>query len=150
MLEDFQVAKNKLDGILNRYKELNELLSDNEIINNQNSFKLYSKELAQIDEISQDYQVFLTKLQEYNDAVELRNSETDQEMKALATEEITILKEDCELRKQDLKYRLIPQDPMASKNIIVEIRAGTGGDEGAFCRRTLPIQAVMPKLKIGA
>ena len=46
---------------------------------------------------------FLTKLQEYNDAVELRNSETDQEMKALATEEITILKEDCELRKQDLK-----------------------------------------------
>ena len=61
MLEDFQVAKNKLDGILNRYKELNELLSDNEIINNQNSFKLYSKELAQIDEISQDYQVFLNK-----------------------------------------------------------------------------------------
>ncbi len=132
MLDDFQGAINKLDSILKRFEELNFLLSDPDVLNNQNQYKSLTKEISQIEEISSEYKIFKSYIQQYNEAISIKNTEKDPDLKAMAFEESESLKEKIEQMKISLKYILIPKDPMASKNIIVEIRAGTGGEEAAL------------------
>lgn len=132
MLSDFQNAINKLDSIEKRYEELNEKLSDMEVIKDQNLFKKLSKELSQIEETVHVYRNLKDLIQQYEDSKALLNEETDPEMKAMAKEEIESLSGEIEELQAKLKILLIPPDPLADKNIIVEIRAGTGGDEATL------------------
>lgn len=132
MLEDFQGAISKLDSILKRYEEINFSLSDPDILNNQNKYKSLNKELSLIEEVTSEYIKFKEMIKQYEDALSLRETESDPELKAMALEESLSLKPQIEELKQALKYLLIPKDPIASKNIIVEIRAGTGGEEAAL------------------
>lgn len=132
MHSDFQNAINKLDTFDNRYEELNEKLSDMEVIKDQNLFKKLSKELSQIEETVMVYRNFKNLVKEYDDSKVLLDEETDPEMKAMAKEEIESLTAEIEILKGRLKVLLIPPDPLADKNIIVEIRAGTGGDEATL------------------
>jgi peptide chain release factor 1 len=132
MLEDFQSAIKKLDSIKNRYQELNEILSDIKVINDHNLFRELSKELASIEETVFFYRDLNKNIEELKGAKELLKTENDSEMKELAEEEIETLENKISVLKEKLKLRLIPPDPLANKNIIVEIRAGTGGEEAAL------------------
>lgn len=132
MLSDFKNAMGKLETFDKRFEELNEKLSDISVINDQNLFKNLSKELSQIEETVYVYRDFREKLKQYDESKTLLSEETDSEMKDMIKEEINTLTGDIESLKGRLKVLLIPPDPLADKNIIVEIRAGTGGDEASL------------------
>ncbi|HOS32475.1 MAG TPA: peptide chain release factor 1 [Spirochaetota bacterium] len=124
----------KLENIRKRYKELIVKLSDMEVINDQNLYKELSKEMSNIEDISKKYDEYDSLLKNYQGASEIIKSESDCDMIDMAKEEVADIENKFEKVKDELKFLLVPPDPLADKNIIVEIRAGTGGDEAAiFC-----------------
>ncbi len=132
ILEDFSNSLNRLKDIENRYQFLSAELSKPDITENQTLFKKYSKDMSDIEDLALTYKDFCSKVTQYNDSIEMISAETDPELKEMAKEEANSLKETIEEMKKDLKVKLIPPDPLAGRNIIVEIRAGTGGEEAAL------------------
>ena len=122
----------RLDKILERYNKLNELVADPEVLAKMDEWKAYSKELADMQETVEKYLEYKKVLKEQEDAKELLELETDKEMRDLANEEIYALKERLEEIIGELKILLIPKDPNDDKNVIMEIRAGTGGEEASL------------------
>ncbi|MCX7121414.1 MAG: peptide chain release factor 1 [Gammaproteobacteria bacterium] len=123
--------KHKLSTLSNRFTEISALLSDPDIINQQNKFRDLSKEYAQLEEIVKCFSHY-----EQNEkgmiAAEQMLTENDAEMQALAQEELSTLKESqADLEKQ-LQLLLLPKDPNDDRNVFLEIRAGTGGHEAAL------------------
>jgi peptide chain release factor 1 len=119
----------KLETIEKRYLELEKLLSSPEIINDREKFQIYSKEfvdLRDLYEITQDYK---KTLKEIEDAQQLCE---DEEMKELAGIELKELEEKKEKLEKEIEIKLLPKDPLDEKNIIMEIRGGTGGEEAAL------------------
>lgn len=123
--------KLKLMTLSNRYREISALLSDAEVINNQNKFRDLSREYAQLEEIVQCFSHY-----EKNEAgiiaAQQMIAENDPEMQALAQEELTELKASQETLQKRLEVLLLPKDPNDERNVFLEIRAGTGGDEAAI------------------
>src|SRR5690606_14326853 len=121
----------KLDRLKERYEEVSALLSEAEIINNQNKFRELSKEYAELEPVVQGYQGYLQLLANIEEAKQLL-VEGDADMKEMAAEEL----KDCEARLEpmqlELQKLLLPRDPNDEKNCYLEIRAGTGGDEAAI------------------
>ena len=120
---------NKLDGIADRYEELEGLMSQPEVINDQNEFRSLSREYAQLEDVVKTYREYR---QVMDDIEAAREMETDPEMQEMAAEEIasgTQRQDELEFALQRL---LLPRDPHDSSNIFLEIRAGTGGDEAAI------------------
>lgn len=132
MLDDFKMAIDKLEKIENRYNEINELLSDMEIINDQNKYKEFSKELSNIEETVLLFKSFKETIDQFKQNEILLKEEKDNDILEMAKEEKAELSKNIEQMKFQLKRNLIPPDPMADKNIIVEIRAGTGGEEASL------------------
>ena len=122
----------KLDGILERYEKLNELLLDPTVISNIDEYKMYAKELSGLEETVEKYK----ELKRYREEKELAEQsyelESDLDMKDLLYEEVKELKGKIETAEAELKILLIPKDPDDDKNVIVEIRAGAGGEEAAL------------------
>ena len=119
----------KLDGIADRYEELEGLLSQPEVINDQNQFRSYSQEYAQLEGVVRSHREYRQVLADIDAAKEMQ---ADPEMKELATEELnqtTVRRDELEI---DLQKLLLPKDPHDDSNIFLEIRAGTGGDEAAI------------------
>lgn len=107
------------------------MLSDPEIINNQNRFRTYSKEYAQLQPVAETFQSYEDTLA----AVESANQlllESDPELKTLAEDELTVLKPKIDTLEEALKILLLPKDPNDEKNVFLEVRAGTGGHEAAI------------------
>ncbi len=121
----------KLKSIEEKYEKLSGELSKKEIVSNPELFKKYSKEFKELGDIVELYRRLKTVEKEIKDAEELRDG-GDPEMKELASQEIKTLSEEKERLLSDIKKLLIPKDPMEGKNIIVEIRAGVGGEEAAL------------------
>ena len=121
----------KLKSIEKRYETLSKELSKKEIISNPELFKKYSREFKELGDIVELYRRLKTVEREIEEAEELKNG-SDPEMKELAVSEIKELSEEKEKLIKDIKKLLVPKDPMEGKNIIVEIRAGVGGDEAAL------------------
>ena len=119
----------KLQTIAARHEELAALLSDADVIANQQKFRDYSKEYAQIEPVVKAFQRYQTALESIENAEELLK---DEEMRAMAEEELKHAKQDEEQLEQDLQLLLLPPDPDDERNIYLEIRAGTGGDEAAL------------------
>jgi len=122
----------KLEKILERYEKLNELVSDPEIIARMDEWKKYTKELADLTETAEKYSEYKKATSEQE---ELKNSlatETDKEMKSLIEEEIKSNKEKIEKITAELRILLLPKDPNDDKNVIMEIRAGAGGEEASL------------------
>ena len=120
---------NKLDGITDRYEELEGLMSQPDIINDQNKFRNLSQEYAQLEEVVKAHREYR---QVINDIDAAREMESDPEMREMAAEEIALgtrRRDELELSLQKL---LLPKDPHDHSNIFLEIRAGTGGDEAAI------------------
>lgn len=122
----------KLDFILEKYEELTEKVSDPEVINNQAVWQKHAKEMGELEPIVNQYKDYKKAKEELTDAKEMLEESSDQEMKELAKMEISQLEETIEEQESELKVLLLPKDPNDDKNVILEIRAGTGGDEAAL------------------
>ncbi len=121
----------KLESIEKRYEELSKSLSQKEVISNTELYKKYSKEFKELGDIVELYRKLKTVNKELKEAEDLAKSD-DPEMKELAKQEIDDLTSEKEKILSDIKKLLLPKDPMEGRNIIMEIRAGVGGDEAAL------------------
>ncbi len=124
----------KLEMVEKRYDELTNLISDPQVISNQEEWRKLMKEHAEIEEIVLKYREYKKVKNEMNDAEELLK---DPEMKELAEQEYYENKEKLPKIEEELKVLLIPKDPDDDKNIICEIRGGAGGEEAALFAGTL-------------
>ena len=121
----------KLTTMRARYQQLGLLLSSAEVIQNQNDYQRYAKERAQLEPIVHYFEQYQTCDTSINDTQALLQ-ESDAEMKVLAEEELSALETQKATIIATLQKQLIPQDPNDTRNIFLEIRAGTGGDEAAL------------------
>ncbi len=121
----------KLDFITEKYDELARKVSDPEIINNQPVWQKHIKEMGEMEPIVKKYTEYKKAKTELADAKELLEM-GDDEMRELAKMEIGELEEKIETAEEELKVLLLPKDPNDEKNVILETRAGTGGDEAAL------------------
>ena len=123
----------KLDFILEKYEELSMTVSDPEVIANQSLWQQKIKELGEMEPIVTKYKEY-KKVQEDLAATEemLNELGSDDEMRDMAKEELAELKEKSEKLTEELKIALLPKDPNDEKNVILEVRAGTGGEEAAL------------------
>ncbi len=122
---------NKLDGVEERFQELETLLSDPEIIKNQESYRKYSKEHFDLSKIVAAYREFKRTQEDLQDSEDLLK-DPDPEIKEMAREEIHALNDRRKQLEHELTILLLPKDPNDEKNILLEIRAGTGGDEAGL------------------
>jgi peptide chain release factor 1 len=122
----------KLAGIDNRYNELERLMSDPETMNDYEKIVEYSKERAEIEEIVQKFRIYKVQSHQLEDAKALLYEESDPELREMAKAEIDELEESTGLLEAELTSLLLPKDPRDDKNVIMEIRAGAGGDEAAL------------------
>lgn len=121
----------KLQSLTERYEEVSALLSESDVIGNQNRFRELSKEYAQLGPVVDLYKRYENVTQNAADAKELLN-EPDVEMQALAKIEMKQSEEQLEKLEQELQILLLPRDPNDDSNIFLEIRAGAGGDEASI------------------
>ena len=121
----------KLDNLLDRYEEIGALLSDGEIIANQDRFRGLSQEYAEIEPVVHGYGDYRQVMQDLAEATAML-SEDDADMREMAEEEVKAAKAKLEVLEVELQTLLLPKDPNDSHNVFLEIRAGTGGDEAAI------------------
>lgn len=123
----------KLDFITDKYDELSKKVSDPEVIANQSVWQKHAKEMGEMEPIVKKYAEYKKVKQGISDAREiLDESGIDDEMRELAKAEMSDLEEQMGPIEEELKVLLLPKDPNDEKNVILEIRAGTGGDEAAL------------------
>jgi peptide chain release factor 1 len=124
----------QLAEIEKRYDELNQLMSDHKIIQQQSEFQKLAKEQSEIGPIVKEYQEWKKNVRQLEENQKILDEEQDADMVDMAREEVESLKQEKENNEVKLKVLLLPKDPRDAKNVIMEIRAGTGGDEaGLFC-----------------
>ena len=121
----------KLDQLRARQRELGALLSDSEVIADQERFRAYSKEYADLEPPVSCFRRLETAQQALNDAKQLEADE-DPEIQEMARTEAAMLETEVECALSELQRLLLPKDPNDSSNVFLEIRAGTGGDEAAL------------------
>jgi peptide chain release factor 1 len=121
----------KLDHLSDRYEEVGALLSDGDIISDQNRFRELSKEYAELEPVVKSYQSYRAVLENIDEA-KLLLKDSDPEMREMGQEEMRSGEAQREALELDLQKLLLPKDPNDSKNVFLEIRAGTGGDEAAI------------------
>ncbi len=119
----------KLENVEKRYEELNQKISDPEVIANQNEWKKLMKEHADIEEIVEKYREYKKVQSSIEDLKEMLD---DKEMHDLAQAELDDAKEKLPKIEEELKLLLVPKDPNDDKNVIVEIRGGAGGEESSL------------------
>ena len=122
-------SNDKLENVEKRYEELNEKISDPEVIANQNEWKKLMKEHADIEEIVEKYREY-KKVQ--NSIEDLKEMLEDKEMHDLAQAELDEARANLPKIEEELKLLLVPKDPNDDKNVIVEIRGGAGGEESSL------------------
>jgi peptide chain release factor 1 len=122
----------RLNSLLKRHKELSTLIQDPDLVKNQNKYRDLMKEYSHLSEIAAAQEEIDGLSGQIEDAKSLIAGEKDPEMRELAREELKELETRVKDAQDRLKFLLIPRDPLDEKNIIMEIRAGTGGDEAAL------------------
>jgi peptide chain release factor 1 len=124
--------KEKLEKIKVRYAELTELLTDSSVISNQEKYREFTKELSEITPIIKAYEELLGMEKSLGEADEIAGSTKDAELLQFARQEVLELEGKISRKEEDLKALLITKDPDDSKDVILEIRSGTGGEEAAL------------------
>jgi len=122
----------KLNEVESRYEEVNMALQRPDIASNQTQYRALMKELGNLEKIVVPYREYKKKTENLKASKELYTAEQDPEMRELLREEIRELETALPELEQELKIALIPKDPNDDKNIILEIRAGAGGDEASL------------------
>ena len=123
--------RKKLDLLLARRNTINEQLSDAAVVRNRDQFRKLSIELAEIHEVVDSYANFLNLEREIEEVENLLD-DSDEEMQNMALAEISDLSQSLQEAQDAIQQRLLPKDPNDNRNIFLEIRAGTGGDEAAI------------------
>ncbi len=122
----------RLDKIEARYDELGSLLADPNTLQDQEKFRAYSKEHSDLSPICELYSAFKSRRAQYDDCEAMLGGETDPDMRAMLKDELDELREAMEKDIADIRVALLPKDPNEDNNVIMEIRAGAGGDEAAL------------------
>ena len=122
----------KLEDLLHHYEELMNTLSEPDVANDPNRFRKLMKEQSDLQPIVEAYKEYKQCKQNIEDSLAMLEEENDEEMRELAKEELNESKDRLAELEQELKILLLPKDPNDDKNVIVEIRAGAGGDEAAL------------------
>lgn len=122
----------KLDFILEKYEELSKKVSDPDVIADQPVWQKHIKEMGEMEPIVKKYREYKSAKEGIDDAKEILEMEDDAELKEMAKLELSELEEGIAEIEDELKVLLLPKDPNDEKNVILEVRAGTGGDEAAL------------------
>ncbi len=122
----------KLEDLLIHFEEIMSELAEPTVANNQERFRMLMKEQSDLTPIVEAYKEYKKSKQDIDDSLALLEEESDEEMKEMLKEELATAKKKVEELEQKLKILLLPKDPNDDKNVIVEIRAGAGGDEAAL------------------
>ena len=122
----------RLEDLLHRYEEIMNELNEPDVTANQERFRALMKEQSDLTPLVEAYREYKKARQDEEDSMALLEEESDEEMRELLKEEHADAKKRIEELEQELKILLLPKDPNDDKNVIVEIRAGAGGDEAAL------------------
>lgn len=122
----------KLEDLLRKFEEIMNELSEPSVANNQERFRSLMKEQSDLSPIVEAYKEYRKCSQDIEDSLAMLDSESDEEMREMLKEELADAKKRIEELEHELKILLLPKDPNDNKNVIVEIRAGAGGDEAAL------------------
>jgi peptide chain release factor 1 len=122
---------NKLDMIQDRFEELTALLGDAEVIGDQNRFRGYSREYAELEPVVGNFQQW-NKVQADLEGAQALLKDNDPDLREMAVEEVRDARERLLVLEGQLQRMLLPKDPNDGRNVFLEIRAGTGGDEAAI------------------
>lgn len=122
----------KLEDLLTRFEEIMGELSEPGVTDNQRRFRALMKEQSDLTPIVEAYKSYKKAKQDIDDSLEMLDMESDPEMREMIKEELSNAKDSVERLEEELKILLLPKDPNDDKNVIVEIRAGAGGEEAAL------------------
>ncbi|WP_312931314.1 peptide chain release factor 1 [Pseudomonas sp.] len=122
---------NKLDTLQDRFEELTALLGDGEVIADQTRFRTYSREYAEVEPVNAVYQAW-RKVQADLEGAQALLKDSDPDLREMAVEEVREARERLVDIESQLQRMLLPKDPNDNRNVFLEIRAGTGGDEAAI------------------
>ena len=122
----------RLEDTVNRYEDINAELANPDVVNDQDRFRKLMKEQSNLTPIVNAYTEYKTNKQNVEDSLAILDEESDEELKELAKEELSASKERITELENELKILLLPKDPNDDKDIIMEIRAGAGGEEAAL------------------
>ncbi|CAI8805011.1 MULTISPECIES: peptide chain release factor 1 [Pseudomonas] len=122
---------NKLDTLQDRFEELTALLGDAEVISDQTRFRAYSREYAEVEPVAVAYAQW-RKVQDDLAGAQALLKDSDPDLREMAVEEVREAKEQLAVLENQLQRMLLPKDPNDGRNVFLEIRAGTGGDEAAI------------------
>ena len=122
----------KLEDLLNRFEEIMGELGEPTVTNNQDRFRRLMKEQSDLTPIVNAYKEYKKTKQDVEDSLAMLEGESDEDMREMLKEELNSGKKRIEELEQELKILLLPKDPNDEKNVIMEIRAGAGGDEAAL------------------
>ena len=122
----------RLEELVDKLDTINNQLTDPDVVTDQNKFRKLMKEQSDLVPIVDKYKEYKDAKTTIEDSLEILEEENDEELREMAKEEMNDAKSRLETIEQELKILLLPKDPNDSKNVIVEIRAGAGGDEAAL------------------
>lgn len=122
----------KLEGLVSRYEEVGTLITDPNVISDQKRYVKLTKEYKDLGDIMKARKEYMDSLQTLQDAKDILTTEDDPEMKEMAREEMAAAEKHIPEMEERIKLLLVPADPEDDKNVIMEIRGGTGGDEAAL------------------
>ena len=122
----------KLEDLIGRYEELMGLLNEPDVANDQKRFRALMKEQSDLAPIVETYKQYKESKQTIEDSLAMLDEESDEDMREMIKEELNDAKKNVEELEEKLKILLLPKDPNDDRNVIVEIRAGAGGDEAAL------------------
>ena len=123
---------NRLEGLIARYEEVGTLITDPAVIADQKRYVRLTKEYKDLGAIVKKRAEYVQTLNTIDEAKEMLAAEDDPEIKEMAREELAAAQERVPQLEEEIKLLLIPADPEDDKNVIMEIRGGTGGDEAAL------------------
>lgn len=127
----------KLDFIVEKYKDMSLKVSDPDVIADQPTWQRYIKDMGEMEPIVKKYEEYKKAKEELAMAKEILETENDEELRDLAKLEVNDNEEKIEALSEELRILLIPKDPNDDKNVILEVRAGTGGEEAALFGQNL-------------
>lgn len=122
----------KLNEVESRYEQINQALMEPGVANNQEKYRQMMKELSELEKVVVVFRRYKRVKADIAGNVEILEQESDNELRAMAKEELSGLESELTELESELKILLIPKDPNDDKNIILEIRAGAGGDEASL------------------
>lgn len=122
----------KLEGLVSRFEEVSTLITDPNVIADQERFVKLTREYKDLTDIMDARKRYISCLDSIKEAKDILANESDPEMREMAREELSINEEKQPVIEEEIKMALVPKDPEDAKNVQMEIRAGTGGDEAAL------------------